>query len=57
MPKSETLHIRVTPEVRALLERAAEDARRSLSDYAAIALEERAAADLGAAKKPRAVRR
>lgn len=42
MPKTETLHVRVTPEVRKIAERAAKKAKRTLSDFSAIAIEEAA---------------
>lgn len=47
MAKTETLHIRVTPEARELIERAAQKAKRTLSDYGAIGLEEMARRELG----------
>lgn len=40
MPKTETLHVRVTPEVRRLAERAAKKSKRTLSDFSALAIEE-----------------
>lgn len=42
MAKTETLHIRVTPEARDKIERAAKKAKRTLSDYGAVELEEAA---------------
>lgn len=40
MSRSETLHIRVTPEVRELVEAAAKEDRRTVSDWGAGVLEQ-----------------